>query len=156
MEWARLLDVVAWMSVNPNPGIYVRQVDIAGVDTKFIERNSTVLRLLLDHVLPADAVSVDQASFDGRYGFRLSPQNVRIRAIDPALAILPGTGDRPVTLTVEDFAQLQGVELRFITENYVNFLAFPPAGSALVVFGEGYDVAKMTACVEAGCIRIDC
>ncbi len=142
-EWARILAVVAWIRANPHPGIYVRQVDIAGVDTKFIERNSAVLRSILDQVLPADAVCVDHVSFDGRYGFQLAPQTVRIRAIDPALLVLPSTGDRPVTLTLEDFTQLQGVERVFVTENYVNFLAFPPARSALVVFGEGYDVGKI-------------
>ncbi len=142
-DWSRLLDVVAWMRAHPNPGIYVRQIDIPGVDTKFIERNGIVLRSMLDQVLPADAVAVEHASFDGRYGFQLAPQTVRIRAIDPALAVLPGTGDRPVTLTLEDFTQLQGVERVFITENYVNFLAFPPARTALVVFGEGFDVGKI-------------
>ncbi len=143
-EWTRFLDVVEWMRANPNPGIYVRQVDIPGVDTKFIERNSAVLRSMLDQVLPADAVAIDHASFDRRYGFRLAPQTVRIRAIDHCVAVLPGAGDRPVTLTLEDFAQLEGVKRVFITENYVNFLAFPPAQSALVVFGEGYDVGKIT------------
>ena len=142
-DWNRLLDVVVWMRAHPNPGIYVRQVDIAGVDTKLIERRSAVLRSMLDQVLPADAVAVEHASFESRYGFRLPPQTVRMRAIDPALVLLPGTGDRPVTLTMEDFAQLRGVERVFVTENYVNFLAFPTARSALVVFGQGYDVGKI-------------
>jgi hypothetical protein len=142
-DWNPLLDVVAWMRCHPKPGIYVREVDITGVDTKFIERNSVVLRSMLDHILPADAVAVEHASFDARYGFLQPPQTVRFRAIDPALVLIPGTQDRPVTLTLEDFAQLQGVERVFVTENYVNFLAFPPAKSAVVVFGEGYDVGKI-------------
>ena len=142
-DWGRLLDVVAWVCAHPKPGIYVRQVDIPGVDTKFIERNSAALRSLLDEVLPTDSVAIDHASFDRRYGFRVAPQTVRIRALDPAVVVLSGTADRPVTLTMDDFAQLQGVERLFVTENYVNFLAFPPAWSALVVFGEGYDVGKI-------------
>jgi hypothetical protein len=142
-DWNRLLDIVDWMHTHPNPGIYLRQVDIAGVDTKFIERNAPVLRWMLDQVLSADAITAEHTSFESRYGFRLPPQTVRVRSIDPALVVLPGTGDRPVTLTLEDFANVQGVERIFVTENYVNFLAFPPARSALVLFGEGYDVGKI-------------
>ena len=142
-EWAHVLDVVEWMCANPNPGIYVRQVDISGVDTKFIERHAIVLRSMLDQILPVDAIAIEHASFDRRYGFQVPPQTVRIRAIDPSVSVFSGTGDRPVTLTLEDFAQLPGIERVFITENYVNFLAFPPARSAIVVFGEGYDVGKV-------------
>ena len=142
-EWDRILDVVVWMCANPNPGIYVRQVDIPGVDTKFIERNALVLRSMLDAILPVDAIAIEHPSFDRRYGFTLAPQTVRIRAIDPSVSVLRSTGDRPVTLTLEDFAQLPAIDRVFITENYVNFLAFPPARSAIVVFGEGYDVGKV-------------
>jgi hypothetical protein len=142
-DWSRVLDVVDWMRSHPNPGIYVRQVDIPGVDTKFIERHGLVLRSMLDNVLPTDAVATEHESFARRYGFRPVPQTVRIRAIDPALVVLPGAQDRPVTLTLEDFTLLRGAERVFITENYVNFLAFPRARAAIVVFGEGYDVGKI-------------
>ena len=143
LEWARVLDVVEWMCANPSPGIYVRHVDIPGVDTKFIERHAIVLRSMLDQILPVDAIATEHASFDRRYGFQVPPQTVRIRAIDPSVSVFSGAGDRPVTLTLEDFAQLPGIERVFITENSVNFLAFPPARSAIVVFGEGYDVGKV-------------
>ena len=29
-EWSRLLDIVAWLQAHPRPGVYLRQVDIAG------------------------------------------------------------------------------------------------------------------------------
>ena len=50
-----------------------------------------------------------------------------------------------MTVTLDDFAALTGVERLFITENYVNFLAFPAAAGSIVVFGEGFDVAKVAA-----------
>ena len=36
-EWPVLLDIVAWMQQNPRPGIYLRQIDVPGVHTKYIE-----------------------------------------------------------------------------------------------------------------------
>jgi hypothetical protein len=46
-EWPRLLDIVAWLQAHPRPGVYLRQVDIAGVHSKFIEAQRSVLGDLL-------------------------------------------------------------------------------------------------------------
>ena len=35
-RWERLLAVVAWVQAHPRPGVYLRQVDVPGVDSKFI------------------------------------------------------------------------------------------------------------------------
>lgn len=51
-EWPRLLDVVAWLVEHPRPGIYLRQVDLPGVHSKFIEAHRSVLTELLDLALP--------------------------------------------------------------------------------------------------------
>ncbi|HLK81474.1 MAG TPA: DUF3322 domain-containing protein [Xanthobacteraceae bacterium] len=50
-EWLRLLDVLAWFRDHPRSNLYLRQVDIAGVDTKFIEARKALLSELLDVVL---------------------------------------------------------------------------------------------------------
>jgi hypothetical protein len=34
-EWRRLLEIVAWIENHPTPGVYLRQVDIPGVHTKY-------------------------------------------------------------------------------------------------------------------------
>jgi len=50
--WDRLLDVVEWLRAHPRPGIYLRQVDIPGVHSKFIEAHRGILSQWLDRVLP--------------------------------------------------------------------------------------------------------
>ena len=55
-EWSRLLDVVAWLQAHPRPGVYLRQVDLSGIHTKFIESQRGVLAELLDLALPAEAI----------------------------------------------------------------------------------------------------
>lgn len=141
--WLRILDVVEWMRANPRPAIYVRQVDLPGVDTKLIERHADVLRALLDIVLPIETIDGSEPSFARRYGFLVASPTIRLRALDPAVELVPGSGDRPVTVTLTDFASMRGVRRVFITENEVNFLAFPLAPGSIVVFGGGYDVGKV-------------
>ncbi len=56
IEWTRLLTVVTWLVEHPRPGIYLRQVDLPGIHSKFIETLRGVLAELLDLTLPVDAV----------------------------------------------------------------------------------------------------
>jgi hypothetical protein len=64
---------------------------------------------------------------------------VRLRFLDPEHeAWVPGA-DADYTVTQQAFARLAPDAQRvFITENEINFLAFPPAAGSLVVFGAGY------------------
>jgi len=140
--WPALLVVLAWVQAHPRPACYLREVDAPGVDSKFIEAHRTVLAQCLDLCLPAaaiDARAVGLGGFCQRYGFRDKPLRLRLRVLDVALA-WPGLGaDQDLTLTRADVAQLQWpVQRVFITENEVNFLAFPPVAGSVVVFGAGY------------------
>jgi len=140
--WPLLLDVVTWLQAHPRPGIYLRQVDLPGIHSKFIEAQRGVLCELLDLALPADSIdrlAGGAAQFARRYGFRDKPQRVRLRFLDPDHAAwVPGT-DADYTLSQAAFARLAPAETRvFITENEINFLSFPPAAGSLLVFGAGY------------------
>jgi hypothetical protein len=146
-DWSRLLDFVLWRRAHPNPRIYLRQVDLPGVDSKFIERHRAVLAALLEETLPPgqiDRTATGVRQFERRYGFRSKPQRVRYRLLDPGLVLLPGN-DRDIAVTSDDFRALYGVpgiaqslHQVFITENEVNFLAFPDRPHSLVLFGGGY------------------
>ncbi len=141
-DWQRLLHFVGWLQAHPRPGIYLRQVDLPGIHSKFIEAQRGVLAELLDLALPAQAIdggSRGANKFASRYGFRDKPARVRLRFLDPRhVAWVPGT-DADFTLSAQAFARLQPAPQRvFITENEINFLAFPPCADSLVVFGAGY------------------
>lgn len=138
--WPQLLSVVAWMKAHPRPPIYLRQVDLPGVHTKFIEQYSGALIELLDRVLDPGAIVVETTrTFARRYGFREKPGHVRFRSLDPDLQILPGVSASDLWLDATSFARLQlPVDHVFVTENEVNFLALPAAARAIAVFGEGY------------------
>ena len=146
--WLRLLAVVSWLQNNPRPGIYLRQVDSQGVDSKFIESNRSILAELLDLALPTEAIDALAAGYSGlsqfcsRYGFKDKPLRIRFRLLDPALALITlqsGPADQDIGVTQTLFEQLDlPVKRVFITENEVNFLAFPPVAGSLVIFGSGY------------------
>lgn len=141
-EWPRLLAVVAWLVAHPRPGIYLRQMDVPGVHSKFIEAHRGVLSELLDLALPLDAVNTDKtgvSQFPARYGFLQKPTRIRLRLLDPAMAVVHGVQCPDLTLDADSFSRLSiGVQRVFITENETNFLAFPPVRHALVIFGAGY------------------
>ncbi len=141
-HWPHLLAVVKWLAAHPRPGVYLRQVDITGVHSKFIEAHRAVLQELLDLVLPAEAVDSEQAGvarFCARYGFLDKPARIRFRVLDERIRLVNGATRPDVTLDAASFAKLAVPARRvFVTENETNFLAFPNADESLVVFGAGY------------------
>lgn len=141
-DWPRLLAVVGWMVEHPCPAIYLRQVDLPGVHSKFIEAHRAVLIELLDLALPPHAVDVSKtgvSQFAARYGFRDKPTRIRFRVLDPRMQIIPGPVCPDITLDAESFRQCSmGVTRVFITENETNFLAFPNTADAIAIFGAGY------------------
>lgn len=141
-EWSLLLEIVAWLQTHSRPGVYLRQVDIPGVHSKFIEAHRGVLVELLDIVLPPEVIDPTASGvsqFAKRYGFCDKPVRIRFRVLDPEHALLPGRLIQDITLDAESFAQLDiKVSRVFITENEINFLAFPKIKDSLVIFGAGY------------------
>ena len=108
-EWSRMVDLVSWLRNNPRPKIYLRQIDLPGIDTKFIERHRSIMAELLDLVLPPEAIRTEltgSANFCGRYGFRDKPARVRFRMLDPDLAIFPTGADQDIAVNQDAFARL--------------------------------------------------
>jgi len=148
-DWPRLLEIVAWLLKHPRPAIYLRQIDLPGVHTKLIEGHRGVLAELLDLVMPEDSIDGTHTGIGGfcsRYGFLDKPLRVRFRLLDSNVRLLPVEADQDVTLTQASFASLVlPVSKVFITENEINFLAFPDISDAMVIFGAGYGFDNLAA-----------
>ncbi len=143
-DWDRILSVLRWFRSHPRPGIYLRQLDIPGVDTKFIEARRGLLGQLLDLALPPSAVDsafIGASRFEGRYGLRSRPALVRLRILDRRLRI-QGLSD--LTVPVEELCDLPLPAAKvFVTENEVNGLAFPEVPDGIVLFGLGYGLDRL-------------
>jgi len=141
--WFSLLDVCDYFEQHPRPNLYLRQLDIVGVDTKFIENHKAILTEILDVILPETArdltvTGLSNHGFERRYGLRYELPQIRLRILDKRFAIC---GLTDLTLTMLEFNQLDlPIDTVFITENKVNGLAFPHVENALVIFGLGYAV----------------
>ena len=143
-EWNSILAVVDYFSTHPRPDLYLRQLDIPGVDSKFIEARRGLIGELLDCVLPEQAIDTNVTGvkgFNRRYGLKEAPPLIRFRLLDPALFI-HGLSD--LSIPPEQFACLKlPVKRVFITENKINGLAFPDVRDALVIFGLGYGLDRL-------------
>ena len=153
-QWPRLLDFIQWRQANPHPQIYLRQVSIPNLDSKFIEQHRADLIPLLDICLPVEQINSEQSGvkqFERRYGFLSRPIRVRLRLLDPKLELIGPPADHAqhrdndITLSASDFTALElqttfisQLDRVFITENEINFLAFPAHPASLVIFGSGY------------------
>ena len=106
-----------------------------------------MLAELLDLALPAAAIDQSAsglAGFNRRYGLRDKPERIRCRFLDPSCAPLPWLASADLTLDATAFAALDpAVDRVFITENEVNFLAFPGVDRSLLVFGAGYGFSAL-------------
>ncbi|NOQ14173.1 MAG: DUF2399 domain-containing protein [Methyloprofundus sp.] len=151
--WPQLLKVCAYFEAHPKPDCYIRQLDIKGVDTKFIEQHKNILSELLTQILAessyqADISGLKNNGFERRYGLRYDQPLIRLRILDASLAIQRLTD---ITLTLSEFKQLNiAAKTVFIVENKVTMLAFPDHPQAIVIFGLGYAVNLLA---DAQCLQ---
>jgi hypothetical protein len=134
--WPRLLATVRWIDDRQRPSMYVRQVDVPGVDTKFIEKHRRVLTELLDLQLDPARIDLAAPDFEGRYGFARKPAYVRLRTAVPDARF----SEMAVRATELAATDLPGVTRAYIVENEITYLAFPLVPEAIVLFGGGYAV----------------
>ncbi|SNR56036.1 DUF3322 domain-containing protein [Blastococcus mobilis] len=141
-DWARLVTTVLWIDEKARPGSYLREIDVPGVDTKFVETHRGLLAELLEQQLPPDRVDATRlrSDFAGRFGFRSKPDYLRLR--------LPPEHAGPFTeisVRVEELAH-EPVDAGtvIVVENEITYLALPPLPRTAVLLGGGYAARRLT------------
>jgi hypothetical protein len=149
-DWPLLLELAAWIRAHPRPDIYVRQIPVAGVHTKVLERHTPLLSRLLLALLPAEAVEPAGRSFAAKFGFAEDARRVRVRSAASVLGV-PGGGHADVEWDVAALAALDaaghGVRELLVTENKTSFRTVPAADGRLIVWGAGYGVDELLSAV---------
>jgi hypothetical protein len=139
-DWTQLLATVAWIDQRQAPGMYLRQVDVPGIDTKFIGRHKGVLTDLLDQQLDPVRVDREARDFEARFRFRRKPAYVRFRC-SAKYSGVGASAFTELTVRAEEFADSPpGITRAYIVENEVTYLAFPLPANAMAIFGGGYAV----------------
>ncbi|NNM55085.1 MAG: hypothetical protein HKM05_10230 [Spirochaetales bacterium] len=141
VPWRQILAILGWLKAHPNPQIYLRQVDIAGVHTKFLESWKGLLTELATEL----GIGLAEGSFEQRFGFLRKPALVRLRFLNPNEGLAWQTPGGPLfrprewTLRADDFrAFTPPVRQVLIIENEITWLALPELPQTLAIFGSGY------------------
>ncbi len=138
-EFTRLGDMLAWLQAHPASNLFVRQLPVAGLDSKWLETRTG----LLGEWLRTLAGSPPGTDFWHASGLRREPDRLRMRVLDPALrARTGGLGDIHAP-----FGELAALDLPvrhvFIVENKQTGLAFDDLPGAVVLMARGYAVEHL-------------
>lgn len=130
VDFERLLLVLQWLAANPDSGLYIRQLPVRGVDTKWVSKHRVLVERLFTAISGRDSL-----------GLSAPPVQVRLRFLDPSLSP-GGLGD--VSAPVSELAALN-IEPRtvFVFENLESVVAMPPVPGAVVIHGSGYAVDRL-------------
>jgi hypothetical protein len=129
-DFARLTAVIDWLVAHPNSGLYIRQLPIGGVDTKWVGAHRSLVTSVVTAITGATGLGLEQP-----------PGLVRVRFLDPALR--PGGLD-DVAAPVETLAALDlHPTVVYVFENLESVVAMPEVTGAVVVHGSGYAVDRL-------------
>lgn len=136
-DYRRFIAVVNWFSTNPNSELYLRQLPIPGVDTKWIERHAGPIGRLL-------SVRTGRVgAFHHVAGLKVDGPSRRIRLLDEDLrSRVGGIGD--LTVPLSDLAKLDlPFRTAVVVENLQTMLAFEDLPGTVVIMGGGFSVTEL-------------
>ena len=151
-DFDRLVATLAWLERHPDSGLYLRQLPIPGLDTKWVEKRKAVLAELLCCITGRADTAGD---FYTLCGLRRQPLRLRMRVLDPALrARVGGLGD--LTVPIDELDQLSFLPAHvLIVENLQTGLALGelPDTVAFMALGYGADLlARVSWVRNARCL----
>ena len=136
VECRRMLDMLAWLEANPDANLFVRQLPVAGLDSKWLEARAGLIGdwLRLIRGMP------DDAGFWQASGLRREPDRLRMRVLDPGLRNRVG-GLTDIHAPQEELGLLDWrVDRVFVVENKQTGLAFGDLPGAVVLMARGYAI----------------
>jgi hypothetical protein len=140
-DFERLMSLLAWLEVNPKSSLYLRQLPVEGLDTKWLEKRTGLVSTLLRALRVA--VPDDESNFHELCGLRKPAHRVRVRLLCPALRILVG-GLCDIEAPVGELAKMPiAPRTVVIAENLETGLALPDVPGVVVVMRLGNAVSAL-------------
>lgn len=144
-EWESILKVCRYFKQSPKPNLYIRELPI-NVHTKFIERNQSVIKDLLD-ILISDYNNKGEKQFEKRFNLKYAEPQVRFKILDKEVSQKYFSGIDDVSIPVSQFEALDlPVEKVIVFENKTTFytaLTLPKMDKAIALFGSGFSVSNL-------------
>lgn len=147
-DMPRLVSAYTWLDGHRGSGLYLRQINARGVDTKFAEQHRGVLAAML-------GVSSSANGFLAGLGLRAKPQFVRVRPAPSLVAAVavddsvgspsgPPTALSELAVRTEDVAGLAIDPRRaLVIENEITYLSVDVPTDGVVIWGKGFDVDRV-------------
>jgi hypothetical protein len=141
-DFERLVTLLAWVTTNPVSGLYLRQLPIEGLDTKWLEKRTGLVAGLLRAIRD---VEDDGGDFHALVGLKKPAHRVRIRLLCPALrSLVGGLGD--IEAPVGELGRLPISPVAVvIVENLETGLALPDVANTVLVMKLGNAVSALGA-----------
>lgn len=141
VDFPRLVRLLQWFEGNPRSGLYLRQLPVPDVDTKWVEKRAGAVGDLVRQLLQIPIT----ASFHEACGLRTEPSRMRIRILCPELrAQVGGLCDIEAPA-----AELAAMPLRprtcLVVENKNTGIALPDMAGTVVFMRLGLAVDQLQA-----------
>lgn len=138
IDFSRLVNLVAWLVDRPNPELWLRQLPVEGVDTKWIQDRQAVVLGLARRIDPRPERA---GGFEGWAGLKRPSPKVRIRVLDAGLAQHLG-GLTDLTAGADELRSLGWAPATvIIVENHATGTALPPLTGCVAIIGLGNGVS---------------
>jgi hypothetical protein len=133
---AQLMALLDWLVTNPASGLYLRQLPVESIDTKWVEQRKAIVSDLLRALQPER----EEVDFFALCGLARAPHRVRLRLLDPALAQSLG-GLRDIEAPLDEVASLVlAPRAVVIVENLETGVALPDLHGTVAFMKLGHGV----------------
>lgn len=141
VDFNRLFSLLEWLDRNPASNVYLRQLPVEGLDTKWAEQRIGVITGLLKDIRGQK----EDGNFHEICGLRRPAHRVRIRLLCPELRKVVG-GLRDIEAPIEELAALP-IQPRsaVIVENLDTGMALPDLAGTVGVMKLGNAVSALDA-----------
>lgn len=144
-EWESILKVCRYFKQNPKPNLYIRELPIK-VHTKFIEHNQSIIKELLNILIP-EHINSEEKEFEKRFTLKFAEPQIRFKVLDRAIAekFFSGVDDNAVPISHFEALNLP-IKKVLIVENKTTLyttLTLPKMNDTIAIFGSGYGVYNL-------------
>ncbi|MBT0607567.1 Wadjet anti-phage system protein JetD domain-containing protein [Aequorivita echinoideorum] len=144
-EWESILKVCKYFKQNPKPNLYVRELPIK-VHTKFLEKNQSVIRELLDILISAH-IKIDEKLFEKRFNLKYAEPQIRFKVLDKTISDRFFSGIDDIAIPVSQFENLNlPIKKVLVVENKTTLyttLTLPRMNDTIAIFGSGFSVFNL-------------
>lgn len=141
-DFERVVSLLAWLNANPASGLYLRQLPVEGLDTKWLEKRT---RLVAGLFRAIRGIGDEGGDFHALVGLKKPAHRVRIRLLCPTLrSLVGGLGD--IEAPVGELGRLPISPVAVvIVENLETGLALPDVANTVLVMKLGNAVSVLEA-----------